>query len=219
MPRSDRTLRRRLDPDARRSALLAAATAAFAAQPYDAVTLAAIAKDAGASPALLYRYFDGKDALYAAVLTQTFDELAEWRRAGWFDAAAWDEGWAKGLLPLASGRAAFALVSAEYLSPIPEARRGELEFLPFPRRPGDAPWSIGSATFLGALPGTDNLESARLLVRFLSSPGIAEELTRLTGKPFFSWIAKSGAFPTVVPAWLEAAATTDFDALAREALR
>ncbi|MBB6334511.1 TetR/AcrR family transcriptional regulator [Schaalia hyovaginalis] len=77
MSRTDRTPRRRLDPDARRSALLAAATAAFAAQPYDAVTLAAIAKDAGASPALLYRYFEGKDALYAAVLTQTFDRLAE----------------------------------------------------------------------------------------------------------------------------------------------
>jgi len=122
-------------------------------------------------------------------------------------------------LPLASGGAAFALVSAEYLSPIPEARRGELEFLPFPRRPDDAPWSIGSATFLGALPGTAKLEAAQILVRFLSSPGVTEELTRASGKPFFSWNAKSGEFPLVLPAWLEAAATEDFDALAREALR
>ncbi len=68
MARSDHRPRQRLDPDARREAILAAATAAFARSPYGEVTVAAVAADAEASEALVYRYFNGKDHLYAEVL-------------------------------------------------------------------------------------------------------------------------------------------------------
>lgn len=153
-----------------------------------------------------------------AALRPAMAELGLWRSEGLFNQKVWGEGWARGLLPLARGEAVFALVSAEYLEPIPANRRAELEFLPFPRRPGDGPWSIGSATFLGILPRCTAPEEAATLLRFLTSPGVTEDLTRATGKPFFAWDAKSGAYPQVLPAWLEAAATPAFDALARAAL-
>jgi hypothetical protein len=153
-----------------------------------------------------------------AALRPAMAELRAWREAGYFNADAWKEGWARGLLPLAQGEAVFALVSDEYLAPItPEARKSLL-FLPFPRRTEDGPWTIGSATYLGLLRGRTAPEAGELLLRFLSSPGITEELSRLTGKPYFSWDPKSGKVPEVIPAWLEAAATQEFDALSRAAL-
>ncbi|QAY68739.1 TetR/AcrR family transcriptional regulator [Xylanimonas protaetiae] len=75
MARTDRKPRQRLDPDARRAAILAAATEAFAAQPYADVKVSAVAAQAGASDALLYRYFAGKEELYAAVVRAGVDAL------------------------------------------------------------------------------------------------------------------------------------------------
>ncbi len=75
MARTDRQPRRRLDPDARRASLLDAAADAFAAQPYAEVTISAIAAAAGASDALLYRYFAGKEDLYAAIVRLAIDHL------------------------------------------------------------------------------------------------------------------------------------------------
>ena len=75
MARSDHRPRQRLDPDARREAILAAAAAAFGRSPYGEVTVAAVAADAEASEALVYRYFSGKDQLYAAVLRAGVEEF------------------------------------------------------------------------------------------------------------------------------------------------
>ncbi|MBB2921803.1 TetR/AcrR family transcriptional regulator [Cellulomonas cellasea] len=75
MPRTDRVPRRRLDPDARREAILTAAAEAFAREPYAEVTLASVARLAGASEALLYRYFAGKEQLYTAVVGLAVEEL------------------------------------------------------------------------------------------------------------------------------------------------
>lgn len=75
MTRSDRTPRRRLDPDERRSAILAAAAEEFAAAPYDAVSVSAVAARAGASEALVYRYFESKAELYAQVLRAAITDL------------------------------------------------------------------------------------------------------------------------------------------------
>ncbi|GEA88861.1 TetR/AcrR family transcriptional regulator [Cellulomonas cellasea] len=75
MPRTDRVPRRRLDPDARREAILTAAAEAFAREPYADVTLASVARLAGASEALLYRYFAGKEQLYTAVVGLAVEEL------------------------------------------------------------------------------------------------------------------------------------------------
>lgn len=80
MVRSDRTPRQRLDPDERRSAILSGAAEAFAVAPYDAVSIAAVARRAGASEALVYRYFAGKAELYAEVLRQAIGDLL--RRQG-----------------------------------------------------------------------------------------------------------------------------------------
>ncbi|MGB4777812.1 TetR/AcrR family transcriptional regulator, partial [Microbacterium sp.] len=80
MTRTDRQPRRRLDPDARRAAILDAAASAFAEEPYGAVTVSSIAARASASEALIYRYFSGKDELYAAVVRLAIDDLL--RRQG-----------------------------------------------------------------------------------------------------------------------------------------
>ncbi len=75
MARIDRQPRRRLDPDARRSAILDAAAKSFAQHPYTEVTISAIASRAGASDALLYRYFTGKEDLYAEIVRLAIDDL------------------------------------------------------------------------------------------------------------------------------------------------
>lgn len=75
MTRTDRQPRQRLDPDARRAAILAAAAEAFARDSYSDVTISAIAERAGASDALLYRYFTGKELLYAEVVRLAIEDL------------------------------------------------------------------------------------------------------------------------------------------------
>lgn len=75
MVRTDRHPRTRLDPDARRSAILDAAAQAFAAQPYAEVTVSSIARGAGASDALLYRYFSGKEELYTEIVRRAIEQL------------------------------------------------------------------------------------------------------------------------------------------------
>jgi AcrR family transcriptional regulator len=73
--RRDARPRRRLDPQERREALLVAAADVFAGQGYAAATMGAVAAAADASEALVYRYFTGKDELYAAVLAREVDVL------------------------------------------------------------------------------------------------------------------------------------------------
>ncbi|GAA2001493.1 TetR/AcrR family transcriptional regulator [Microbacterium ulmi] len=75
MARIDRQPRRRLDPDARRSAILDAAADAFAESPYEDVSVSSIAARAGASDALLYRYFAGKEDLYSELVRVAIRDL------------------------------------------------------------------------------------------------------------------------------------------------
>lgn len=63
-----RNLVRKRDASATRAALLAAATARFANEAYDSVSLRSIASDAGVDVSLVSRYFGGKEELFAAVL-------------------------------------------------------------------------------------------------------------------------------------------------------
>lgn len=67
--------RRRLDPDARRRALLETAAVAFGAAPYAQVSVAAVAAAAGVSEALVFRYFATKAELYTAVVAGALDLL------------------------------------------------------------------------------------------------------------------------------------------------
>src|SRR5665648_1021845 len=85
MVRTDRAPRRRLDPSERRERILAAATDAFAATPYDEVSVAAIAAQAEASEPLVYRYFTGKADLYAQIVTLAIADLLA-RQAAALDA-------------------------------------------------------------------------------------------------------------------------------------
>ena len=85
MARTDSRPRLRLDPDARREAILRSASAAFAERPYAEVTLADIAEGARASTPLVYRYFHGKEDLYAQVVRESVDALME-RQARAIDA-------------------------------------------------------------------------------------------------------------------------------------
>lgn len=77
--------RRRLSPADRTTAILAAATQAFAAAPYDQVSMAAVGRACGASEALVFRYFESKTGLYTAVVKAELDDLAR-RQAAAVDA-------------------------------------------------------------------------------------------------------------------------------------
>jgi AcrR family transcriptional regulator len=71
----DEGTRRRLDPDERRAAILDAAVRAFARGPYDRVAVADVAREAGVSEALVFRYFEGKAALFTQVVRLAVDDL------------------------------------------------------------------------------------------------------------------------------------------------
>jgi AcrR family transcriptional regulator len=67
--------RRRLKPDERRAEIIGAAFRSFASQPYAEVSMAEIAREAGASRALLTHYFGDKEGLYAAVISFLIEQL------------------------------------------------------------------------------------------------------------------------------------------------
>jgi AcrR family transcriptional regulator len=66
----------RLDVEERRRRLLELGTELFARHDYDALSMAAIAREAGISKALLYHYFPSKQAYFVATLEQKAEELA-----------------------------------------------------------------------------------------------------------------------------------------------
>ncbi len=68
---------RRLENDERRAQLLAMGRAAFAANPYDEVSIDDLAKKAKLSKGLFYYYFPTKRDLYIAGLTETSQELVD----------------------------------------------------------------------------------------------------------------------------------------------
>jgi AcrR family transcriptional regulator len=78
--RTDRRPRQRLDPGQRRAAILDAARGAFACAPYDQVSLAAVASAAGASEALVHKYFATKASLYAEIVRDAIEFLLDCQR-------------------------------------------------------------------------------------------------------------------------------------------
>jgi len=66
---------RRLGVDERRGRLLSLGAELFARHAYTELSMAAIAREAGISKALLYHYFPSKQAYFAATLQQQADEL------------------------------------------------------------------------------------------------------------------------------------------------
>jgi AcrR family transcriptional regulator len=67
---------RRLDVDERRRRLLEQGAALFSQHAYADLSMAAIAREAGISKALLYHYFPSKQAFFVATLEQQAAELA-----------------------------------------------------------------------------------------------------------------------------------------------
>ena len=67
----------RLGVEERRRRLLELGTTLFARHDYDALSMAAIAREAGISKALLYHYFPSKQAYFVATLEQKAAELAD----------------------------------------------------------------------------------------------------------------------------------------------
>ena len=66
----------RLDVDERRRRLLELGRALFTSRPYDELSMALIAREAGISKALLYHYFPSKQAYFIATLREAAAELA-----------------------------------------------------------------------------------------------------------------------------------------------
>jgi AcrR family transcriptional regulator len=74
MTRKPRVL---LDRPARRAAILAAAAKAFAERGFGDTAMDDVAAAAGITRLIVYRHFESKEALYAAVLQHVRDRLAE----------------------------------------------------------------------------------------------------------------------------------------------
>ena len=66
-----------LDRPTRRAAILRAAAAAFAERGFAATSMDDVAAAAGITRLIVYRHFESKDALYAAVLPDVRDRLAQ----------------------------------------------------------------------------------------------------------------------------------------------
>src|SRR4051794_19411155 len=67
----------RLDVDQRRRLLLEQGRSLFTQHPYDELSMATIAREAGISKALLYHYFPSKQAYFIATLQDAAQELAQ----------------------------------------------------------------------------------------------------------------------------------------------
>ena len=63
------------DADRTQQEILAAATGEFAAHGFGGARIEAIAERAGVNKKLIYYYFEGKDALFLAVLEQTYADI------------------------------------------------------------------------------------------------------------------------------------------------
>jgi TetR/AcrR family transcriptional regulator len=69
--------KRRRDPERTREAILAAATAEFAAKGIGGARVDAIAARAGANKRMIYHYFGNKQLLYLSVLERMYDEIRD----------------------------------------------------------------------------------------------------------------------------------------------
>jgi AcrR family transcriptional regulator len=69
--------RQRLHPEARRSQLLDVGERLFVSKPYEKVLMEDVAKQAGVSRALMYRYFPNKADFFAAVFRRDSARLVE----------------------------------------------------------------------------------------------------------------------------------------------
>jgi len=74
----EKTGRRQLESEQRRQRILAAARACFGQHGFAGATVGAIARDAGVSNGLLYRFFRDKDHLYEVVMKEI---IRDWVRA------------------------------------------------------------------------------------------------------------------------------------------
>lgn len=68
---------RRMAPQKRRALLLDAAADLFTTLPYAEVSIAEVARSAGVSKALVFRYFDDKRSLYLEAMRQVVERLQE----------------------------------------------------------------------------------------------------------------------------------------------
>src|ERR671910_3025295 len=80
----EETLRRALTPKARRTRerILEASLALFADRGYEATTMRGVAREAGASLGLAYRYFASKEEFALALYMRLAEESEEWARDG-----------------------------------------------------------------------------------------------------------------------------------------
>lgn len=82
-PRQQGRSRTRMSPQMRREMILEAAVAHFADHGFE-VQIRQLAREIGISPALVFKYFEGKDALIDAVYDTVFE-------------ARWDEAWGRAI--------------------------------------------------------------------------------------------------------------------------
>ncbi|MEP6981901.1 MAG: TetR family transcriptional regulator [Nakamurella sp.] len=119
MARVDRRPRQRLPIAQRRAAILTAAQAAFATAPYDQVSLAGIATTAGASEALVHRYFATKSELYVEIVEHAAAELEErWRAAAAAAGGPSADGWTRVALAIDAYLDFVAVSGAGWASPL-----------------------------------------------------------------------------------------------------
>lgn len=83
--------RRKMDPEGKRAAIMAAGERLFAAQGYTGTTMADIARDAGVAVGSLYRLFPDKPALLAELHRAMEQRFIEAMSRGWQSVDAYED--------------------------------------------------------------------------------------------------------------------------------
>lgn len=172
-----RSRRRRLAPEDRKRALIAAALELFNARPYDQVSVDDIAAAAAMSRPLLYHYYGGKHGVFLAALRQAADELvAAIREAAARTPGEWlSSGLAAYLDQIATNPMGFTTLVGHGSSPLSEA--GETII-------GQVRDAILDQIMKALLPGTEPPPLLRSVIRGWA--GMVEVISRQwqqTGEP------------------------------------
>jgi AcrR family transcriptional regulator len=180
-PRSARQRNRRGEGERLRAEIVAAAERLLADQPVDALSLRAVAREAGVSPPALYLHFTDRRALVWAVLEDRFAELAR-RTAAAADAAA-DQPALRRLRAWCLAYCRYGLAHPGHYRVLFESWNAQLVELPLDQLPGHTLYQGLLAALRDAGADEHNLrETATLLWAGLHG------LTSLRiNKPSFGW--------------------------------
>jgi len=143
----------------------------------------------GSSPEEAARLIESDYDLESPSLARAVADFKSLVAAGLVDPAFESKDWPSSLRDIVSGKAGFCLLNEELAAYLPPAERGKIGSLPLPgSASAGRSWAIGAVSYVArssALSGRERRE-ADALVRWLTSPGAAQRLSRKMGTTFFA---------------------------------